>query len=356
MQGYPLPTETKLEEPLPPIGREVFLSLPDEEKYHHFLELFDKVQELEFEIVDAREGLHQLQTEGLKHKILVDENKKLSETVRELQEKLEIVEKTNLGEFTLEREEVENLKREIAELQQALLIDQEEKQCLLKEKEILEGQLQVQFDHEDLSPELLRAKDENKLLRQELQKIKEVVLQGLKEAKELKIKATSALHDREELEKNFGRYKSEAEALKREKGHLEEMVRKFKGEGQQLLYKMKDELDLTKKELEQAKISLAKRVKEVTLLEEVRDEERVTLLERIKKLEDLLQTERAQREAEIARVVGGEELLIRLSPHIEALHRMVVEKGKANIALSDHGSPSLFDALNKGPFLKERLF
>ena len=62
----------------------------------------------------------------------------------------------------------------------------------------------------------------------ELQKIKEIVLQGLKEAKELKVKAISALQEKADLEKNLHRFRSEAETLKRERGHFEDLLRKLK--------------------------------------------------------------------------------------------------------------------------------
>ena len=74
--------------------------------------------------------------EGLKQKALNEENKKLYESVAELREKLEAAEKASLNEVSFEQEEVENLKREVVELQQALLIDQEEKQRLLKERDL----------------------------------------------------------------------------------------------------------------------------------------------------------------------------------------------------------------------------
>ncbi len=354
MQTYPLFTEEKHDERLPPIGKEVFLSLPDEEKYHHFLYLFQRSQDLDYEVHDAREGLHQLQVELSQHRDILEEKRKLTQIIAELNEQVAFFEAEKGGWASREKEELAAVKKELLDLQQALLVQQQEKQQLLIEKGLYENELKERGDQKDHFALLERAQEENRLLRMELQKIKEIVLQGLKEAKELKVKAISALQEKADLEKNLHRFRSEAETLKRERGHFEDLLRKLKSENQHLVPKLKDELDITRRELEQAKISLANRVKEATLLQEKQEEDRVNYLDRIKLLEDRLNTERTQRDAEIARLAGGEELLLRLSPHIAALHKMVVDKDKVEVFEQDTSSPSLFDIISKNS--KERLF
>ena len=354
MQTYPLFTEETQDERLPPIGREVFLSLPDEEKYHHFLYLFQRSQDLDYEVHDAREGLHQLQVELSKYRDILEEKKKQAELIAELNEKISFLQLEKEAWNAREQEENSALKSQLLDLQQSILIQQQEKQQLILEKELYENELKEREEQKDHFVLLERAQEENRLLKLELQKIKDIVLQALKEAKELKVKATAALQEKADLEKQASRFRSEAETLKRERSHFDELLRKLKAESQHLVPKLKDELDITRKELEQAKITLANRVKEATYLQDKQEEDRVNYLERIKKLEDRLQTERTQRDAEIARLAGGEELLLRLSPHIAALHKMVVDKDKQEVFEYDASTPSLFDSISKGN--QERLF
>ena len=54
-------------------------------------------------------------------------------------------------------------------------------------------------------------------------------------------------------------------------------------------------------------------------------------------------------------LAGGEELLLRLSPHIAALHKMVVDKDKVEVFEQDTSSPSLF-LIYISKNSKERLF
>jgi|GEM_PF-2775571 len=347
MQTHSLFSEETHDERLPPIGKEVFLSLPDEEKYQHFLYLFQRSQDLDDELHDAREGLHQLQVELSQYREIREELAKKTQLLAEQSEEIAFLKVEKEGWGAQEKAEIATLKQELSELQQALLVQQQEKQQLVLEKELYENELKSFEEQEEQLAVLTKSQDENKVLRAELQKIKEVVLQGLKEAKELKIKATAALQEKADLERNMNRFRAETEALKRERGHFEELLRRLKSENQQILPKMKEELDATRRELDQAKISLANRVKEATLLQEKQEEDRVNYLERIKILEDRLQTERTQRDAEIARLAGGEELLLRLSPHIAALHKMVVDKDKEETFEHDTSSPSLFDSIQK---------
>ena len=117
------------------------MSLPDEEKYHHFLYLFQRSQDLDYEVHDAREGLHQLQVELSQHRDILEEKRKLTQIIAELNEQVAFFEAEKGGWASREKEELAAVKKELLDLQQALLVQQQEKQQLLIEKGLYENEL-----------------------------------------------------------------------------------------------------------------------------------------------------------------------------------------------------------------------
>ena len=352
-------------------SNEDYLCLTDEEKLGLYFEQVVAIDKLNEDLDIAQEGLLELQKELTVKRHAVDENEKLFALAKELKEENEQLKKS-IPDKDHVNQELESFKKrfedEQAMWQDRLLALDHEKQQILSEKGYLsqlideyekeieqiklqaatlkEQNIELQKEVEalrqeasrfnlelesskeqkptlpDLNPtaELQKKEEENALLRSEVGKIKVIVVQGMKEAKELKNKYLTLLQHYEEsttkqkeqenlvialqgklhetthlknrLEQEIAYKESEITRLQSEEavrfeneiGRLEGEIDRYESEIARLQSEHQSTKEGYEKELQLSFQLLSKKVKECTLSQEKLEEIDLSYQDKIKNL------------------------------------------------------------------------
>lgn len=293
-------------------SKEDFLCLTEEEKLALYLEQNEALAKFNEDLDIAQEGLLELQKELTLKRHAVEENEKLFALAKGLKEENEELKK-NLPQAESVSQELESLKkrfeeetvvwqtrfqalehekqlilsekeylseliqeyeREIERVKQELTIWMGQNEELQKEVEVLKQKMLI-TPNDDLKVELQKKEAEISALYSEVGKIKVIVVQGMKEAKELKTKYLTVLQSYEEINSQKSDQENLVIALQNKlhettqiKNRLEQENKNYQGEVDKVKAQSEELQASYEKELQLNRQLLSKKTKEFNSLQE----------------------------------------------------------------------------------------